>query len=311
MAQVRSGHHITKARSVPTLYDVLGTSPGATQDELRHAYHRRAQLLHPDRHARAPEDLLQEAQRAMADLNAAWEVLGDPASRAGYDLTLNGQAAAEGPDFDFRTPEPDECMFCGSAPAIDVTLRQETGKILWRTRRSLDGAFCRDCGLAAFRSMTNRTLITGWWGVISFFVNWTTIARNVGVQRRIGQLSPPRRKPEVVAPLARPLNPGKPLHKRAGIYVAAVALVVVAGVAIGSAAEEPTTGNGSDSPSDLVGECITIRGNGSIGGVVDCENAHDGRVVAVEFSESRCPASADVYFESRTELSVLCVDTDR
>jgi curved DNA-binding protein CbpA len=73
---------------VGSLYDVLGVAPGATELELRRAYHRRARVLHPDRHAGAPEAQRQVTESAMRQLNAAWEVLGDPERRGRYDAAL-------------------------------------------------------------------------------------------------------------------------------------------------------------------------------------------------------------------------------
>jgi curved DNA-binding protein CbpA len=73
---------------VGSLYDVLGVEVDASEVELRHAYHRRARVLHPDRHAGAPEAQRLVTESAMRQLNAAWEVLGDPARRGRYDAAL-------------------------------------------------------------------------------------------------------------------------------------------------------------------------------------------------------------------------------
>ncbi|HEV8298786.1 MAG TPA: J domain-containing protein [Acidimicrobiales bacterium] len=66
-------------------YDTLGVQPEASAAELRAAYLALARQLHPDRHAgRSPADVAR-AERAMQDVNAAWSVLSDPASRRTYD----------------------------------------------------------------------------------------------------------------------------------------------------------------------------------------------------------------------------------
>jgi curved DNA-binding protein CbpA len=70
---------------------VIGADPAATAAELRRAYLRRARTLHPD----------QSGDTAgMQELNAAWEVLGDPTARAAYDRQ---RAPAPAPE---PAPEP-------------------------------------------------------------------------------------------------------------------------------------------------------------------------------------------------------------
>jgi curved DNA-binding protein CbpA len=56
-------------------FAVLGAKPGASREELQAAYRRAAKRWHPDRARSA------EAQRRMAELNAAWELLRDGLTR--------------------------------------------------------------------------------------------------------------------------------------------------------------------------------------------------------------------------------------
>jgi curved DNA-binding protein CbpA len=118
-----------------TYYDVVGVSVDATSDEIRQAYHRKAQLLHPDRHIGASSAILQESEESMALLNKAWETLSSPERRQAYDRTLTVTPTTQPA---FRLPGLDECVLCGSVPATSASLRQETGKLLWRTRRRLE-----------------------------------------------------------------------------------------------------------------------------------------------------------------------------
>jgi hypothetical protein len=37
---------------------------------------------------------------------------------------------------------------------------------------------CRDCGRRLVKQYTGRTLVEGWWGMISFFANWFCLAVN-------------------------------------------------------------------------------------------------------------------------------------
>jgi DnaJ-class molecular chaperone len=73
-------------------YAVLGVSRRASSQEVRAAYLRVMRSSHPDR-ARGDPAAAERARQA----NAAYEVLGDVASRAAYDRLL-GSALPEDPD---------------------------------------------------------------------------------------------------------------------------------------------------------------------------------------------------------------------
>jgi hypothetical protein len=77
----------------PTHYEVLGVSPKATVAEVRAAYRAAARDHHPDAGG--------DADR-MRQLNAAWQVLGDPVRRAAYDRVLaRGPAGSPAPGAGF------------------------------------------------------------------------------------------------------------------------------------------------------------------------------------------------------------------
>jgi hypothetical protein len=73
---------------VTSYYDLLGVGADADVSEVRRAYHRKAQLLHPDRFAASPEEERRQAEAEMKAVNAAWNTLKNPEARRRYDAGL-------------------------------------------------------------------------------------------------------------------------------------------------------------------------------------------------------------------------------
>src|SRR5687768_10373469 len=98
MSCLMSGRSSPSRRIVPTLvgtethYDTLGVPPAASADEIRRAYHRLARSLHPDRHVGSSPERAATTARRMQEVNVAWTVLSNPASRDLYDADLRLEA---------------------------------------------------------------------------------------------------------------------------------------------------------------------------------------------------------------------------
>ncbi|CAK0770208.1 hypothetical protein CVIRNUC_003744 [Coccomyxa viridis] len=72
-----------------SLYDVLGISETATQDEVKLAYRRKALEHHPDRNPGGKND-------AFREISDAYEVLRDAGRRSSYDALRSGYGGFEG-----------------------------------------------------------------------------------------------------------------------------------------------------------------------------------------------------------------------
>ena len=70
-------------------YDVLGVAKGASQDDIKKAFRKKAKELHPDRNADNPQ-----AETQFKEANEAYDILKDADKKAAYDRY--GHAAFEG-----------------------------------------------------------------------------------------------------------------------------------------------------------------------------------------------------------------------
>ena len=71
-------------KTIKDYYSLLGITPNATQEEIRHAYRRVARTCHPDISTEP------DAEERFKELNAAYEILADATKRKVYDsVTLS------------------------------------------------------------------------------------------------------------------------------------------------------------------------------------------------------------------------------
>src|SRR4029078_2178512 len=69
-------------------YDVLGVPKAASEADIKKAFRKQAKIHHPDRNADDPK-----AKDKFAELNTAYEIIGDPDKRAHFD---RGEIDADG-----------------------------------------------------------------------------------------------------------------------------------------------------------------------------------------------------------------------
>jgi hypothetical protein len=168
------------------------------------------------------------------------------------------------------------CRFCGNVPAVKTTFRQHTGIIIVMKFGKVEGPFCRNCGLYAFRSTMSHTLVGGWWSWFSLIAAPITMIVNLVRRQKVAKLPPP-----MMTPNGRiPVDPGKPLYKRAAIL--GLALPVLVGGMFAAAII-------SDRPENQVGQCIRTISDDRVD-FVSCTETNDGLVTAVVDDEDQCAA---------------------
>jgi uncharacterized membrane protein len=88
-------------RPSQTYYDVLDVPANAPAEHIKESYHVIVSIWHPDRF---PQDSKQHqlATRKVRELNAAYEVLRDPARRAAYDRRLVEDRRVSGAYWELR-----------------------------------------------------------------------------------------------------------------------------------------------------------------------------------------------------------------
>lgn len=115
------------------------------------------------------------------------------------------------------------CRFCGSMPAVAMTIYEHNGFVILMQFKNLRGPFCRMCGMNVWRRMTDTTLLRGWLGFFSFFIAPITALINVINLPKLTRLGAPDPGTSVRAPA----DPGPSMFRRLGVYVYAGVLVIV------------------------------------------------------------------------------------
>lgn len=263
---------------------------------------------------------INEAYSAIRNCREALEPLHEPARGRS---SPQRKPAPERPTY--REPDETECSLCGSTPAYEVHAERRVGLILVRRVYSQDVRACRNCGLHIVRHAQDLTLLQGWWGVLSFFLNFVSMGRNAIELRHLGRMEHRRRDPAVRAPLGRPLDPGGSVWARKGVWIGGALFFVAALLGLQDAQQNPQAfvspsppAAGTQNPvtrspqtvtwEDFVGECLAFDSLDRVEDLVDCASFRaDSRVVAVVATRDNCPARTDSFLEVETR-KVLCLE---
>lgn len=182
-------------------------------------------------------------------------------------------------------------------PAQPFSFTSNVGVVFASRRSAVSGTFCHDCALHLGRKTQNRTMMTGWWGLISFFINFAAVVGNSSALRKAGALGA-----ATGGDPGRRLDPGKPVIYRSGIVVVAA---IVAVVTIFFATDLRYTADSRN------GKCVNIYPkDGSIKNV-PCSGPHSGKVIKVAASERDCPPETDFVGEDDGGGGdVICIEDD-
>lgn len=162
-----------------------------------------------------------------AAIDQAWKVLSDPEARAEVDdrfgastgtsagVDAGGLPSGTRPGAHGHLGKT--CSVCHAAPAMTMHFRARRSK---RLVESVTASFCRTCGIATFRDVTNQTLRQGFWRARSIISTMAIVQGNWRERRRIDAL---RQSDDTDLSL----DPGRSLWLRSGIVAVSITMAVV------------------------------------------------------------------------------------
>jgi hypothetical protein len=93
-------------------------------------------------------------------------------------------------------------VLCSRIPTRTVTIRRHVGMVLVQRFFRISKPLCREHGTATAKQFLGKTVVQGWWGVISFFVNFFAVGTDIVAYFAYRRLPEPRPSPTM---------PGRPL----------------------------------------------------------------------------------------------------
>lgn len=298
-------------------FDVLGLSGSETEAEIAETWKRLARLSHPDMHPDATPEQRAVLTRRMAEVNAAYTELSDPARKAAILRSRSyGSPADEHSTVSANTrhPRPGQrtfgCEMCGATPATSLSFKQVTGQVFRDLIRTFDARLCRDCGLAIGREVQSRTILSGWWGVFASFRNIAAIASNSNNLYKASLIEPPKTSRDS---MFRPLPVGKSVFARPRTLIGLAALALLIAVGIGQSNSTGSTSGGGSLSTPSASNYETFRIGACVSGItmvtpVPCSSPHSGKIVSRATTASGCPLYTESFLQ---EVGfVFCIDDD-
>ncbi len=137
---------------------------------------------------------------------------------------------------------------CGWQLAVKVSPTRQVGLVITRRVEDVVGRLCKGCGQSAYRIMTNRTLLTGWWGFLVLLLRELRIHRKEPSRRaQTPEAGPsPRAADRQGRPAPWTVDPDKPLSRRIGPWLAGLAALLLLGVGISAALSTAQRSDGGE-----------------------------------------------------------------
>ena len=92
------------------------------------------------------------------------------------------------------------CEQCGRTPTRTLPIRRHVGMGILQRAFKVKQPLCRDHGTQLTKQFLGKTLVQGWWGLTSLFVNFWVVARDTAVLVGYRRLAPPTGLPGASTP---------------------------------------------------------------------------------------------------------------
>jgi hypothetical protein len=87
------------------------------------------------------------------------------------------------------------CVRCGLTPTLALPIRRHVGMVIVQQFVKVQQPLCREHGRELTKQFLGRTFAQGWWGIVSVFVNFWVVFRNLTVLAAYSAIAPPSGQP--------------------------------------------------------------------------------------------------------------------
>jgi len=190
-------------------------------------------------------------------------------------------------------PAPRTCEICGRPPAMAIYASMYSGRVLFGDELFWKGDACRQCAICQYRAGLTHCLWAGWWAPVALVVNPRMIWRNASGLRAAHAMPPPEG-----APLAEPLDEGRPVLARPAAIAGLVAPIVLIGLVVAVVLAVTGTSRLDDLAA---GQCIDLPSTRQIDHTdeVACSGRHDAEVTGV-ITSAKVPSDDELCADETT-----------